>query len=171
MLLRRFLTPPIVVSLVYWLRYRAKISPRSEVDLTDNVKFGAHCVVSSFCKIKAASGSLILGDSVEISTHCFVHADTGGVTIGDHSMIGPLACIVGVTYNYDTLDRPVALQGKISRGIRIGKGVWIGAGAKVLDGADIGDNVIVTPNSVISNRIPPNTIVQGNPAQVIFTRR
>ena len=41
----------------------------------------------------------------------------------------------------------------------------------VLDGADIGDDVIVSAGSVVSGRIPPNTVVQGNPAKVIFTRR
>jgi acetyltransferase-like isoleucine patch superfamily enzyme len=112
-----------------------------------------------------------LGDNVDIGTHCFLHSDVGGVSVGDHTMIGPLASIIGTNYSYSLLDRPVALQEKSSRGIRIGKGVWICAGAMILDGADIGDNVIVTPNSVVASRIPENSIVQGNPAQIIFTRR
>ena len=41
----------------------------------------------------------------------------------------------------------------------------------VLDGAAIGDGAIVAPNSVVSTRLPANTIAQGNPARVIFTRR
>jgi acetyltransferase-like isoleucine patch superfamily enzyme len=41
----------------------------------------------------------------------------------------------------------------------------------ILDGADVGDNAIVTPNSVVAGRVAENTVVQGNPAQVIFTRR
>ena len=46
-----------------------------------------------------------------------------GVTIGDHAMIGPLTCIVGVNYSYARLDQAIALQPKTSKGIRIGKGV------------------------------------------------
>jgi hypothetical protein len=35
----------------------------------------------------------------------------------------------------------------------------------------IGDGAIVTPNSVVSGRVAENTVVQGNPARPIFTRR
>jgi acetyltransferase-like isoleucine patch superfamily enzyme len=169
-LIKRFLTPPLVVSLIYWRRYGAKVSPKSEVELTDNLQFGNGCVVSSFTKIKATLGTIRVGSNVHIATHCFLDTGPGGLTIGDHTMIGPLTCIVSVNYSYMGLT-PVALQPKTSKGIRIGSGVWIGAGCMILDGADIGDNVIVTPNSVVSRRIPENTVVQGNPAEVIFTRR
>lgn len=170
-LLKRFLTPPIVVSLIYWRRYGAKISPRAEVDVTDNLKFGPGCVVSSFTKIKAAAGPLVMGERVQIATQCFLHSDAAGLTIGDYTMIGPLAAVVASNYSYDRLDVPLVQQPVKSKGIRIGRGVWIGSGAVILDGADIGDNVIVAPNSVVSRRVPDNAVVQGNPAQVIFTRR
>ena len=170
-LLKRFLTPPIVVSLVYWRRYGAKISPRAEVDLTDNLKFGRGCVVSSFTKIKATAGPLDMGNHVQIATHCFLHADTGGLSIGDYTMIGPLAAVVATNYSYERLDQPTVLQPQKSKGIRIGRNVWIGSGAVILDGADIGDNVIVSPNFVVSRRVPDNVIIKGNPAEVIFTRR
>lgn len=168
---RRFLTPPIVVSLIYWFKYGAKVSPRAEVELTGNLTFGSGCVVSSYCKVKATEGPLRIGRNVEIATHCFVAAEAAGIAIGDDAMIGPLAAVIGNNYRYDRLDVPVRVQPKTSKGIRIGSGVWIGAGAVILDGADIGDNVIVTPNSVVSGRVPDNAIVQGNPARVIFTRR
>jgi maltose O-acetyltransferase len=41
----------------------------------------------------------------------------------------------------------------------------------VLAGSDIGDNVIVSAGSVVSGSVAPNSIVLGNPAKVIFTRR
>jgi acetyltransferase-like isoleucine patch superfamily enzyme len=41
----------------------------------------------------------------------------------------------------------------------------------VLDGAEIGDDCIVSAGSIVSGSIPPRSIVQGNPAKVIFTRR
>jgi acetyltransferase-like isoleucine patch superfamily enzyme len=49
--------------------------------------------------------------------------------------------------------------------------VWLGSNSVVLSGADIGDDVIVSAGSVISGSVPPNSIVMGNPAKVIFTRR
>lgn len=169
--LGRVLTPSFVVSILGWLRYGAKISPRSEVELNRNLIMGRGCVISSYCKIKAGDGVMRFGDHVEIATHCFLAAGTKGLEIGDYTMVGPLCCIVSSNYTYDRLDIPISLQPGTSKGIRIGKGVWIGAGVMVADGADIGDNVIVTPNSVVSGRVPANTIVQGNPAKVIFERR
>ena len=170
MIIQRFL-PPLLVSFIYWRRYGAKVSPRAEVELTDNLRLGTGCVVSSFTKIKATLGTMVIGDHVQIAAHCFLDTGAGGVTIGDHALIGPLTCIVGINYSHLRLDQPVGLQPKTSKGIRIGKGGWIGGGCMILDGADIGDNVIVTPNSVVSGRVPDNTVVQGNPAEVIFTRR
>lgn len=169
--LRRFGTPPWVVSLICLLKYQAKISPRAEVELSANLELGEGCVVGSFSKIKTSDGPLKLGRHVLIGSHCFISSDQGGVSIGDHSMIGPAASVIGNNYRYDRLDVPISQQPQTSKGIVIGEGVWLGAGAVVLDGAHIGDGVIVTPNSVVGGRVAPNTIVQGNPAKKIFIRR
>jgi acetyltransferase-like isoleucine patch superfamily enzyme len=66
---------------------------------------------------------------------------------------------------------PLPEQGSVSKGVRIGHRVWIGANAVVLDGAELGDDCIVSAGSIVSGSIPPRSIVQGNPARVIFTRR
>jgi acetyltransferase-like isoleucine patch superfamily enzyme len=93
------------------------------------------------------------------------------VQIGADCLIGPSATLAGNSYRYDDLNVPIRLQEQSSRGIRIGDNVWIAAGCVVLDGADIGSGTIVTPNTVVSGRIPANSVVQGNPAKIIFTRR
>lgn len=36
-----------------------------------------------------------------------------------------------------------------------------------MDGTEIGSGVIVAPNSVVSSRIPKNTIIMGDPAKII----
>jgi acetyltransferase-like isoleucine patch superfamily enzyme len=36
-----------------------------------------------------------------------------------------------------------------------------------VDGTEIGSGVIVAPNSVVSSRIPKNTMIMGNPAKII----
>ena len=86
-------------------------------------------------------------------------------------MIGPSATIAANGYRYYDLDVPIRLQEQTSAGIRIGDNVWIASGCVVLDGAEIGSGTIVTPNTVVSGRVPENSVVQGNPAKVIFTRR
>lgn len=169
--IQRFLVPGFVVTLVYLMRFRCKISPRAEVELSPRLTIGEGSQVGSFTKIKATDGDLAIGREVHIGTCCFISAETGGVTIGDYSMISPNVCIVGNDYRYDRLDVPIALQEKTSKGIRIGKDVWIGAGCVVLDGADIADHCIVTPNSVVSGRLEAGTVAQGMPAKALFVRR
>jgi acetyltransferase-like isoleucine patch superfamily enzyme len=75
------------------------------------------------------------------------------------------------SYVFDRLDVPLQEQGTTSKATRIGDRVWVGSNSVVLAGAELGDNVIVSAGSVVSGGVPPNSIVMGNPAKVIFTRR
>ncbi len=168
---QRFLVPAFVVTLYYLLRYRCKISPRAEVELSPRLRIGAGTQISSFTKLKATDGDVTIGSNVHIGTCCFISADAGGVSIGDYSLISPNVCIVGNDYHYDRLDVPIALQGKTSKGIRIGSDVWVGAGSIVMDGADIADHCIVAPSSVVTGRLEAGTVSQGQPARPLFVRR
>ena len=51
--------------------------------------------------------------------------------------------------------------------VRIGEHVFIGARAMVLKGATIGDGCVIGAGSVVTGRIPPMSIVAGNPARVV----
>jgi len=169
--LKRFFVPSFVVTAIYLLKYRCKVSPKAEVDLSKFLVIGRGTQISSFCKIKATDGPMTIGENVSVATGCFLSSSTGGVEIGDYCMISPNVTIIGNNYRYDKLDVPMCLQEQTSKGVFIGRDVWIGAGASILDGARIGNGVIITPNSVVSANIPDNAIVQGNPGKVIFERR
>jgi acetyltransferase-like isoleucine patch superfamily enzyme len=169
---RRFLTPGFVVTLWGYLKYGCLISPKAEVEITAHLSIGRKSVIASFTKVKATDGPLTIGRNVEIANGCVITSHASGTVIGDDCLIGPNVSIIGNNYRYDRLDFPIRLQEKVSpKGIRIGDDVWIGAGCVLLDGTDVGSGSILTPNSVVSSRIPENSIVQGNPGKVIFTRR
>ncbi len=51
--------------------------------------------------------------------------------------------------------------------IRIGRNVWIGFECCVLPGVSVGEGSIVGARSVVTEDVPPYTIVAGNPARVI----
>jgi acetyltransferase-like isoleucine patch superfamily enzyme len=171
-LVRRFLVPGWMVTVRGYLAYRCLISPRAEVEITPNLRIGRGAVIASFTKVKSADGPLRIGSHVEISNGCVITSHTAGTEIGDDVLIGPNVSIIGNNYRYDRLDVPIRLQEKVSTaGIRIEANVWIGAGCTILDGAHIGTGTIVAPNSVVASKLPPNSIVQGNPARVVFERR
>jgi len=168
---RRFLLPRWCVSLFYFLKYRCRISTRAEVEMSSLLRIGRHSEISSFTKIKASYGPLKIGRNCFIGAGCFIASHRGGLEIGDDCLISPNVTILSSNYNYRQLDVAIWRQGCSSRGVRIGSNVWIGSGACILDGSVIGSGVIVTPNSVVSGRVPDHAIVQGNPAKIIFTRR
>jgi acetyltransferase-like isoleucine patch superfamily enzyme len=68
-------------------------------------------------------------------------------------------------------DVPIILQKRISKGIVIQDNVWIGTGARILDGVHIGQNAIVGAGSVVSRDVPADSMVLGNPARVVKTRK
>jgi virginiamycin A acetyltransferase len=169
-LVRRVLIPVILVRLYYFWKHRAMVSGRSEVDIAASTSWGRGCVISAFTKIKI-SGRFVMGQRVQIASGCFIGAGRAGLTMGDDVLISPNCTIITGKYRFERLRVPLQQQGTEGVGVRIGHRVWVGANCAVLDGADIGDDVIVSAGSVVSGRIPPNTVVQGNPAKVIFTRR
>lgn len=166
------LTPHWVVSLYYFLKYRAIVSLNAEVELCENLTLGKKTTISSFTKIKASEGPVSIGTRTDIGVGCFIGGYKHGIHIGNDCLISPNVSIVGVNYQYEEVERTFREQGLVSNGpIMIGNNVWIGTGAVILDNAHIEDGVIISPNSVVSGHIPRNSIMQGNPAKIIFTRR
>ena len=170
-IVRRFLMPQLAITVIIWFRSRAFVSPRAEVELSPQLHIGRKTRVSSFTKIKIAGGPLRIGDRCSIATGCFIGSGAAGTSIGNDCLIGANCTIVGSTYRYDNLEVPFAQQGHHSKGTVIGNNVLIGSNCVIVDGASIGDNVMIGAHSLVSGKIPENSVAQGNPAKVIFTRR
>ncbi|BAY48725.1 maltose O-acetyltransferase like protein [Scytonema sp. HK-05] len=63
---------------------------------------------------------------------------------------------------------PRCIDGMVpAQPILIGSNVWIGFDACVLPGVTIGEGAIVGARSVVTQDVPPYTIVAGNPARVV----
>lgn len=166
----RYLTPSFVVQWVYYWRFGALVSARAEVQLSRLAQWGPGCVISSFVKIKI-TGPFQLGRRVQIASGCFIGASREGLYIGDDVLLGPNCCILTSHLNYDQLGVPLKDQGTTPQKVTIGKNVWVGANSIILPGTVIGDDVIVSAGSVVSGKVPANSLVLGNPAKVIFKRR
>jgi serine acetyltransferase len=51
---------------------------------------------------------------------------------------------------------------------KIGYNVWIGSDCVIYGNISIGDGATLLPNTVLSKSIPPNVVMQGNPARLVL---
>lgn len=60
-----------------------------------------------------------------------------------------------------------AARGKRSGAPVLGDLVWVGAGAVIVGNISIGSNVMIAPNAFVNFDVPENSLVVGNPGQII----
>lgn len=169
-IIKRFLVPGPIKTLFFLIKHRCKVSPKAEIDLSENLQLAPGCVVSSFTKIKASDGKLIVGERSSFEFGCFVASGQAGISIGKNCMVGPNVSIIGNSYNYNKKGVNLEDLGKTSKGVKIGDNVWIGAGSVILDGSEIGDDTIIVANSLINRKYKGSEILQGSPAKSIMKR-
>jgi acetyltransferase-like isoleucine patch superfamily enzyme len=126
-------------------------------DIGDETKIGAFVEVQKNAKI---------GKRCKISSHTFV---CEGVTIEDNVFIGH-----GVTFINDSYPRATSAEGKlqteadwkVERTV-VRTGASVGSGATILSRLTIGENAIVGAGSTVTQDVPENAIVAGNPAKIL----
>jgi len=106
--------------------------------------------------------NLHLGRDVFINVGCRFQ-DTGGITIGDGTLVGHGSTLPTLNHSVDPARRADMLPAPIV----IGRKVWLGASVTVVPGVTIGDGAIVGAGSVVTKDVEADTIVAGVPARVI----
>lgn len=153
-IIRRFLLPSLLVSIIARVKYRATISRHAEVEISPLLHLGKNVIILPYAKIKASEGPISIGAHTVVGEGVVIGGHVHGVFVGEHCAIGTNATIMGVNYRYDSVDVPIRDQGLVSKGpIRIGDHVTIGAGAVVLDAAQIESGAIIAPRAVVSGRV------------------
>lgn len=112
---------------------------------------------------------LRLGNHVYIGRDGYLQA-LGGITIGDHTILGSRVVILSHNHNYLT---PALLpydEQEIPRPVFVGSYVWVGMGSMICPGTTVGDAAVVLMGSVVTKDVPPMAIVRGNPAVVVGQR-
>jgi acetyltransferase-like isoleucine patch superfamily enzyme len=106
--------------------------------------------------------NLTLGKDIFINMGCRFQ-DTGGITIGDGSLIGHGSTLTTIDHGID----PDRRGDMVPAPINIGRKVWLGASVTVVPGVTIGDGAIVGAGAVVTKDVPANAIVTGVPAKLI----
>lgn len=102
----------------------------------------------------------------------FVMKRKSGAAIGLMVITGNHMSVVGRFFkditdkDKDSLDK----NGELDKDVIVEEDVWIGADVTLLSGTHIGRGAVVGTASVVRGKIPPYSIVIGNPAKVIGFR-
>jgi UDP-2-acetamido-3-amino-2,3-dideoxy-glucuronate N-acetyltransferase len=150
--------------------------------ISDNVRIGRdvaiHCFVNLYgCSIGDESriGAFVeiqknasIGARCKVSSHTFI---CEGVMIEDEVFVGH-----GVVFIND-LDPRAASEGRPQSErdwsvvpTRVCHGASIGSGAVILAGITIGKGALVGAGAVVTQDVPPNSVVVGNPARFLRFR-
>jgi dTDP-4-amino-4,6-dideoxygalactose transaminase/acetyltransferase-like isoleucine patch superfamily enzyme len=126
-----------------------------ECEIGDNSRIGTFVEIQKGARI---------GRNVKVSTHTFI---CEGVTIEDDVFVGH-----NVSFINDRYPRATA-SGRLQTDddwqcvpTLVRRGASIGTSATIMCGVTIGENAIVGAGSVVTEDVPPNTIVAGVPARV-----
>ena len=110
--------------------------------------------VSGKAKLSIGSRSFINSGVMIDAAHC--------VSIGKNCLIGD--CVVIQDSNYHEIDEGAGVK---TKAVIIGDNVWIGRNSIILPGVEIGDHSVVGAGSIVTNSVPPRSLVAGNPARVL----
>src|SRR5206468_6970324 len=117
----------------------------------------------------------VIGKNCNIGDHVFVENDVvlgdrvtikcgvqlwDGLRAGNDVFIGP-----NVTFTNDPFPKSKQRPAEFAK-TTLEEGCSIGANATILPGISIGRNAMVGAGAVVTRSVPPNAIVQGNPARI-----
>ena len=106
--------------------------------------------------------NLTFGEGVFINMGCRFQ-DTGGISIGDGSLIGHGSTLTTLNHSMDPARRADMEPAPVT----IGRNVWLGANVTVVPGVTIGDGAVIGAGAVVTKDVPADTIAAGVPARVI----
>lgn len=97
------------------------------------------------------------GENVFVNQGC-TFFDQGGIRIGAGTMIGPKTNLITSGHPVPPAERREYI---IAAPITIEDNVWIGVAATILPGVTIGENSVVGAGAIVTQDVPPNTLVTG----------
>lgn len=137
------------------------------------IKIGDGFQCARLCTLTAAfQGSISIGSRVYLNHNVTLDAAYGGdITIGDDVGIGMNSLIRASNHAYHDPATRIMDQGYVPNAVVIGDDVWLGGGVIVLPGTTLSSGCVVAAGSVVGGSFPAYSVIAGNPARTIGTRR
>ncbi|WP_082234337.1 2,3,4,5-tetrahydropyridine-2,6-dicarboxylate N-acetyltransferase [Halobacillus massiliensis] len=128
-------------------KVNARIEPGAII--RDQVEIGDGAVIMLGASINIGS---VIGEGTMIDMNVVLG---GRATVGKNCHIGAGSVLAGV------IEPPSA------KPVVVEDGVVIGANAVILEGVTVGEGAVVAAGAIVTEDVPPNTVVAGTPAKVI----
>lgn len=141
------------------------------------IVFGDKVTVGSFAIIRPTNLyggepglGLKVGDNSSIGPYAYIGC-SGYIEIGNNVMMSPRVSIYSENHVFDDLSQPMIMQGVRRSFVKIEDDCWIASNAVILAGVTVGKGSVVAAGSIVTKDVPPFSVVGGNPAKVIKTRK
>lgn len=110
-----------------------------------------------------------IGNNSGMGAHSVIDSN---IIIGENVMMGPRCYILTENHCTERTDIPMCQQGySIRKQTVIGNDVWIGREVLFTPGRTIKDGCIIAARTCLCKDFPEYSVVGGNPARVIKTRK
>jgi len=119
--------------------------------------------------IAHSKATINIGSGVFISRMCTISAHES-IEIGSNSSIGAFCFILDTNKSFDNIKMDIRGQGHSCTPIILGADVWLGAHVVILPGSSIGSHSVVGANSTVRDSFSENSVIAGNPAEIIRLR-
>ena len=147
-------------------RSRIQLGHHCLVDGLLNIRQYAYVSIGSYCGI-GVNARIDCSGYVEIGNGCSI-AEGAYIIDGLHH---PLLADQRIQHGMDLFQEPHVMDaygpGTETSFVRIEDLVWVGLRAVVLSGVTIGRGSVIAAGAVVSQDVPPFSVVAGNPGRVI----
>lgn len=144
------------VRLYAWDKFKNQI-------FTPKITIGENTTIQDGCFISAVD-KIEIGDRVAVTEHTIILDNTHGDFRDNHMTFKNNQDVPDV-FLQNAFTRPLASKGPVI----IGNDVHIGMFSTILPGTVIGHHSVIAAHSVVSRKIPPYSLVAGNPAEIVLT--
>lgn len=132
-------------------------------NFSPEIVIGEESAIFSDCFISAAN-KIVIGDRVAVTEHTIILDNIHGDFQDNHLQFSDNPDVPDV-FLQNAFNRPLASKGPVV----IENDVHIGMFCTILPGTVIGHHSVIAAHSVVSRKIPPYSLVAGNPAEIILT--
>jgi acetyltransferase-like isoleucine patch superfamily enzyme len=150
-----------------WVVAPARVTTPSRIFLGDDVTILEHAFLSVVAAVPGTVPTLRIGDGTRIGRFAHI-ACVGDIEIGPQVLTSERVFIGDTYHGYEDPTRPVIAQPMAPPlPVRIERGAFLGIGAVVLMGVTVGEHAYVAAGAVVTDDVPPRTLVVGNPARPV----